>query len=71
VNKTMPALDVKHMDFETEKLTMIAEPIIEEPVIAEPIIEKLAIEQSLDETSESSDVSRATKQTQATTETVM
>ncbi len=29
VNKTMPALEAKHMDFETEKLMLIAEPIEE------------------------------------------
>lgn len=30
VNKTMPALEPKHIDFETEKLSLIAEPIQEE-----------------------------------------
>lgn len=32
VSKTMPALDAAHIDFETERLALIAEPIVEEVV---------------------------------------
>ncbi|VEG89830.1 DNA recombination protein RmuC [Legionella spiritensis] len=37
VSKTLPKLEPTHMDFETERLSLIVEPIIEEPVKVEDL----------------------------------
>ncbi len=44
VTKTMPALEAKHMDFETEKLTLVAEPILGEAELTEDLLAEVADE---------------------------